>query len=76
MISNGIPINIILIDDGCGINTTSYCGTLSMFSKENRPDFIVSVNFGENISVCIHRADMSKLLSYIREFGVSLVKQF
>jgi len=76
MIQNGIPINIIYIDNGLSMLSTSYCGTLTMFSKENRPDFIVDVNFGDQISVSICREDMSKLLNYIREFGTSFSKTF
>lgn len=76
MIQYGIPINIVFIDDGHGMTTTSYCGTPDMFSKENKPDFITNVNFGEQINVSIRREDMSKLLNYIREFGTSVVKTF
>jgi hypothetical protein len=76
MIKNGIPINIVFVDDGHSLTTTSYCGSLAMFDKANMPDFITNVNIGDQISVSIHRADMSKLLNYIREFGTSMVKQF
>jgi len=76
MIKNGIPINIVFTNNGHSMTTTSYCGTTAMFSKENRPDFITNVSFGEQISVSIRREDMSKLLNYIREFGSSLAKTF